>query len=49
MPFKINFVGSSLTEFMLVGAYSYINKLISGKRESVSWPHSKKIDEQWEC
>jgi len=24
-------------------------KLISGKRESVSWLHSMKIDEQWEC
>ena len=24
-------------------------KVISGKRESVSWPHSMKIDEQWEC
>ena len=33
---KINFVGSSLTECMLIGTFSCINKLISGKRESVS-------------
>ena len=35
---KITFVGSSLTECRLVGAFSFIKKVIvySGKRESVS-------------
>ena len=52
MPIKIDFVGSGLTECMLVGGFSCIKKYIyiySGKRESVRSLHSMEIDEQWEC
>ena len=34
---------------MLVGAFSCINKMISGKNENVSELHSMKIDQQWGC
>ena len=37
-----NFVGSSLTECMLVRAFSCIKRLISGKRDSVNKLHSMK-------
>ena len=33
MPIKINFVGSSLPECMLVGTFSRKNKMIGGKLE----------------
>ena len=48
-PIKINSVGSNLTEGMLlfIGTFSCIERLISGKRGSVSLLHSMKIDEQW--
>ena len=36
VPTKINVVGASLTECMLVGTFSCIKKMITGKRESVS-------------
>ena len=36
VPIKIDFVSSSLSECMLVGAFPCINKIVSGKRESVS-------------
>ena len=55
MPTEINFVGSGLTECTYIHTYSCVRvgafsciKWIS-KRERVSWQHSMKIDEQWEC
>ena len=34
---------------ILVATFLCIKKMNSGKRESVSWQHSMKIDELWEC
>ena len=48
VPIKIFFVGADLTECMLVGAFSCIKKLISGKRKSVSQLLSMKTGEQCE-
>ena len=51
MPTKINFASSILTESSAHTRPDFFlhKKIISGKRESVSWQHSMKIDEQWEC
>ena len=46
VPIIINVVGSSLTERMLVGAFSCIQKLNSGKRKSMRHLRSYIIDEQ---
>ena len=48
MPTKINLVGTSLTDCMLVRTFTCIKQKIDGKRESVSWLHSMEIDEQCE-
>ena len=53
VPTNINFLGSSLTECILIlfmGIFSSIKKMNSGKRKSVSSLHPTEIDEQqWEC
>ena len=47
---EINFASSIITECTISkGLFSFIKKMTSGKRESVCWQHSMKIDEQWEC
>ena len=38
-----------MTECILVRTSVLAQKMCSGKRESVSLPHSMGIDEQWEC